>query len=322
MRTPLKTFIGLLCALWLTACADSRQAYLFTYFTGEGDGLRLAYSYDGKRWTPLTEDTVLLKPSVGADKLMRDPSVARGKDGTFHLVWTSGWHDRFIGYASTRDFVTWSEQRQIPVMEHQPGTRNCWAPELFYDERQDLFYIFWASTVPGQHSYVPTSDEETGWNHRIYFTTTRDFETFAPVEMMLNTDFSAIDAAIVEDRAHSRYLMVVKNENSAPAEKNIRVTRTDDLRRGFPTTVSAPITGDYWAEGPAPLFVGDTLYVYFDMYTQGRYGAVRSLDYGDTWQDVSDSVSFPLRMRHGTAIAVPHQFVEQLKEQLGKQHRD
>ena len=71
------------------------------------------------------------------------------------------------------------------------------------------------------------------------------------------------------------------------------MTRTKDLAKGFPAKVSVPITGKYWAEGPAPLFVGDALYVYFDKYRDHRYGAVRSLDHGETWEDVSDQVSFP-----------------------------
>lgn len=90
------------------------------------------------------------------------------------------------------------------------------------------------------------------------------------------------------------------------------MTRTKKIEKGFPTKVSAPITGKYWAEGPAPLFVGDTLYVYFDKYRDHRYGAVRSLDYGETWEDVSDQVFFPRGIRHGTAFAVDASIVESL----------
>ena len=39
-------------------------------------------------------------------------------------------------------------------------------------------------------------------------------------------------------------------------------------------------------------------------YRDHRYGAVRSLDHGETWEDVSDQVSFPKGIRHGTAFAV------------------
>lgn len=130
--------------------------------------------------------------------------------------------------------------------------------------------------------------------------------------MFFNPDFSVIDAAIVKDPTQGDLIMVVKNENSNPPEKNLRVTRTKNIAKGFPTKVSAPITGKYWAEGPAPLFVGDALYVYFDKYRDHRYGAVRSLDHGETWEDVSDQVSFPKGIRHGTAFAVDASVVESL----------
>ena len=124
-----------------------------------------------------------------------------------------------------------------------------------------------------------------------------------------------IDAAIVKDGRD--YIMVVKNENSAPAEKNLRITRTQDLRKGFPTEVSPSISGDFWAEGPAPLFVGDTLYVYFDKYRNGCYGAVCSTDHGQTWTDVSDEMTFPKGIRHGTAFKVSECVLDNLKRVLG-----
>ena len=288
-------------------------AYLFSYFINDSkDGLHLAYSYDGLNWTPLNGGRSFLAPSVGKDKLMRDPSICQAPDGTFHMVWTSSWTDRIIGYASSRDLIHWSEQQAIPVMMHEPEAHNCWAPELFYDEPSETYYIFWATTIPGRHKEVPTSESEKGLNHRMYYVTTKDFRTFSKTKMFFNPDFSVIDAAIVKDPTQGDLIMVVKNENSNPPEKNLRVTRTKSIAKGFPTKVSAPITGKYWAEGPAPLFVGDALYVYFDKYRDHRYGAVRSLDHGETWEDVSDQVSFPKRIRHGTAFAVDASVVESL----------
>ena len=288
-------------------------AYLFSYFINDSkDGLHLAYSYDGLNWTPLNGGRSFLAPSVGKDKLMRDPSICQAPDGTFHMVWTSSWTDRIIGYASSRDLIHWSEQQAIPVMMHEPEAHNCWAPELFYDEPSETYYIFWATTIPGRHKEVPTSESEKGLNHRMYYVTTKDFRTFSKTKMFFNPDFSVIDAAIVKDPTQGDLIMVVKNENSNPPEKNLRVTRTKNIAKGFPTKVSAPITGKYWAEGPAPLFVGDALYVYFDKYRDHRYGAVRSLDHGETWEDVSDQVSFPKGIRHGTAFAVDASVVESL----------
>lgn len=126
--------------------------YLFTYFTRNGeDGLHLAWSEDGYKWEALDEGRSYLAPKIGhKEKLMRDPCIAQGPDGTWHLVWTSGWNENHIGYASTRDFVHWSEQRELPVMAHEPGARNSWAPEIVYDAKGRQFVIFWASTIPGR----------------------------------------------------------------------------------------------------------------------------------------------------------------------------
>nr|WP_290100114.1 glycoside hydrolase family 43 protein [uncultured Muribaculum sp.] len=300
------------CAVTSSVLADN--VYLFSYFKGNGeDGLHLAYSHDGLKWQALKNDKSFLTPNIGKDKLMRDPSICQGPDGTYHMVWTSGWWDRIIGYASSKDLVNWSEQKAIPVMEHEPEAKNSWAPELFYDDATRTYYILWATTIPGRYSEVATSKSENGLNHRIYYVTTKDFNTFSDTKIFFNPDFCAIDAAIMK-QADGQYMMAVKNENLAPAEKNIRITRTTSLNSGFPTRVSEPITGDYWAEGPSPLQIDDYTYIYFDKYTQHKYGAVRSKD-GQNWEDVSEMTEFPQGTRHGTAFTVPEHVLQLLLKQ-------
>ena len=77
------------------------ESFLFTSFRGNGeDGLHLAWSTNGYYWQALQADRSFLKPEVGAYRIMRDPCLAEGPDGTFHLVWTSGWtadQGRIIG---------------------------------------------------------------------------------------------------------------------------------------------------------------------------------------------------------------------------------
>nr|WP_280765979.1 glycoside hydrolase family 43 protein [Parabacteroides sp. PFB2-10] len=306
-------FIGIFLLL-LSACGGNKPAveeevYLFSYFKGNGeDGLHLAYSEDGLIWRTLKNDASFLTPMVGKDKLMRDPSIVQDDEGVFHMVWTSGWWDQGIGYASSEDLVNWSEQRNIPVMESFEGTRNSWAPELYYDKADKTFYIFWSSTVPGMFPEIATSDSEKGLNHRQFYVMTKDFQTFSETKVFFNPDFSVIDGAILEKGG--TYYLFVKNENSNPPEKNIRVT-TNRKPYDFPTAVSDPITGDYWAEGASPLQVGDYIYVYFDKYTQRKYGAVRSQD-GVAWEDVSDQIVFPEGTRHGTAFAVKKRVLDSL----------
>lgn len=290
--------------------SSQHEMYLFSYFHGNGDGLHLAYSTDGKVWETLRDDTVWLRPTVGRDKLMRDPSIVQDEEGTFHMVWTTGWWDQGIGYASSKDLIHWSEQKNIPVMESFEGTRNTWAPEIFYDKADKNFYIFWASTVPHALSDLVDSEPAPGMYHHQFYVTTKDFDTFSETKLYFKPDFSVIDGSILQQG--DTYYLFVKNENESPAEKNIRVT-TNTKPYDFPVEVSAPITGDYWAEGPAPLQVGDYVYVYFDKYTQGKYGAIRSLDM-KTWEDVSDSITFPKGVRHGTAFKVDASVVENLKK--------
>lgn len=291
---------------------QDKEVFLFSYFIGDSkDGLHLAYSFDGLSWEALKDGKSFLKPEVGEDKLMRDPSVCRGPDGMFHMVWTSSWTDRIIGYASSPDLINWSEQQAIPVMMHEPEAKNSWAPELFYNDRDGLFYIFWATTIPGRHSPIQYSEREKDLNHRQYYVTTKDFKTFSDTRLFFNPDFSVIDGAVLKWK--DEFLLFVKNENPNPAEKNIRLTRSRTMGEDFPIEVSEPITGDYWAEGPAPLIVGEYIYVYFDKYRNHKYGAVRSLD-AINWEDVSDQVVFPRGIRHGTAFPVSKAVWKKLME--------
>ncbi len=71
--------------------ADSKSVWLFTSFRVNGeDGLHLAYSRDGYKWTALKNDQSFLAPAIG-NKLMRDPCIVQAPDGMFHMVWTTGW---------------------------------------------------------------------------------------------------------------------------------------------------------------------------------------------------------------------------------------
>lgn len=278
------------------------KVFIFSYFTDNGqDGLHLASSKDGLKWEPLNSGKSLVAPTVGKDKLLRDPFIIQAKNGVFHMVWTSSWKDRQIGYASSKDLINWSEQKAIPVMAHEPTAKNCWAPEIVYDPENKDYIIFWATTIPGRQTEVPTTDSEKGYNHRIYCTTTVDFQNFTPTRLFFNPEFSVIDATILP-KDHTFY-MFLKNENSNPPEKNIRMTQSKKAAGPYPVQVSSPITGEYWAEGPTAFEVGEYVYVYFDKYRDHKYGAVRSKNMKD-WEEVSDKVSFPNNARHGTAFKV------------------
>ena len=74
------------------------NSYLFAYFLHNGE--------DGLKWQVLNGGKSRLKPMGGKSKLMRDPCITTGPDGTFHMVWTDSWNSRTIGYASSKDLLT------------------------------------------------------------------------------------------------------------------------------------------------------------------------------------------------------------------------
>ena len=291
--------------------------YVFAYFTRNGeDGLHLAASRDGLKWDRLNGGKSYLAPAVGRAKLMRDPCIVRGPDGVFHMVWTSGWHENNIGYASTRDFVAWSTQREIPVMAHEPSVRNCWAPEIAFDERSGEFVIFWASTIPGR---FPETDgaSENRLNHRIYCTTTSDFQTFSPTRLFYDPGFSVIDATFLRDGAKTWF--IVKDETRNPPRKHLRIAEAREGGVMGPFgELGRPFTPKgLWVEGPTAIKIGDEYLLYYDAYQTGHYGAMRSRDLVD-WEDVTSRLTMPdertpLRMRHGTVIEIPAELASTLR---------
>lgn len=289
--------------------ASPASAYLLTYFTGNGaDGLHLAASRDGLTWEALGGGKSYLTPTIGKAKLMRDPCVARGPDGVYHLVWTSGWHENNIGYATTRDFITWTESRELPVMAHEPAVRNTWAPEVMWDKQREQFLLFWASTVPGRFKETAGASEDA-LNHRMYATTTKDWQTFTPTRVFYDPGFSVIDATIVP--VDGGYRLIVKDETITPVKKHLRVAAGTDMEGPW-SELSAPFTPD-WVEGPTAFKVGADHLVLYDVYRDKKYGALRTRDF-TTWEDVTSQLSLPDGVRHGTVIAVPAELIARLQE--------
>ena len=120
------------------------EVILFPYFKDPGtQGVFLMASRDGLTFEHLNGGRPIF---TVPESVTRDPSIVRGPDDLFHMVWTSG--AKSIGYANSPDLVSWSEPRTIPVWEPDDNVINTWAPELFYDDVEEEFLIVWASTGP------------------------------------------------------------------------------------------------------------------------------------------------------------------------------
>lgn len=298
--------VALMVILGLGSCKAQEDYYIFTSFREPADeGLYLAYSEDGYRWESLGGP--FLPPVAGKSKIMRDPSIAKGPDGTYHMVWTTDWKGgNGFGYASTRDFIHWSEQEFIPVMEHEPEVVNVWAPEIFYDDTTDQFIIIWASTIP--HRFEKGEEEEQN-NHRMYSTSTRDFKEFSPSQLFLEPGFSVIDAVIVK-RGVEDYVLVLK-DNTRP-NRNLKVAFGKSPLG--PWENISPAFSDFLTEGPTVLSIDDKWLIFYDSYGAKTYEAVSTLDFQDFHQ-INEQISLPEGHKHGTVAKVSPALLRSLKSQ-------
>ena len=322
-RITILLFILFICGGLMQA---KKKAYIFTSFREPSvSGLQYLYSYDGLHWDSIPG--VFMKPAIGNERpyidrftgkevsptfcgthVLRDPSVVKGPDGTFHLVWTTAWSgSRGFGYASSKDLIHWSEQREIPVMADS-CTNNVWAPELFYDEDSQYYYIVWSS---GIHPDRYTDEDRRGANacHRPYFTKTKDFKTFTPARQFYDCGFNSIDGFIVK-RAKDDYVFVLK-DNRKPGFSDLFCVFSNSVegRYSSPTGKFAP----NYSEGPCVLKLGDEWIIYFDQYKPSqRYCAFSTRDF-KTFTEINDRISVPVGHKHGTIVEVTR---KQLKKIL------
>lgn len=293
---------------------SGRESLVFTSFSaGEERSLFLLYSRNGYAWERIGVAFTL--PEIG----FRDPAIARGPDGVYHVVWTSS-RPASIAYSSSRDLIQWSHPRALPVMQSEPDCRNAWAPELFFDELAGEWLIIWSSTVSGR---FPETIGGDGWNNRLYYCTTKDFQKLSPPQLFFDPGYACIDGAIL--KRGLRYYLVYKNESVIPA------SHRQDEKSGEP---AAPLYHDYieiavsdsprgpWTgisrpldiqsvEAPAPIEIDGRVFVYYDLWSRGKYGGMVSDDMID-WQDKTTAMTFPENHRHGTPIHVPTETLERL----------
>jgi hypothetical protein len=272
--------------------------FLISYFMTDDESMFLASSHDGVAFRPLNEGKPVLRGEVGTATL-RDPFIGLGRDGLFHLVATDGWRSTSIVHASSTTLLDWSPQRLVPVMADVPGARNAWAPEFFTDPATNLIHLIWSSLVDVDVDIVTTEAHE----HRIWGTTTVDFDSFEPARLFFDPGHAVIDATV--QVASGGFLMAFKDERGInhvqTAHKNISITTfiapgaaafAKPVRTPAPPPVEAP-----------SLFRRDQEWILlYDRFLEGSYGALSTSDLS-TWEPAS--IWLPPGMRHASVLHVP-----------------
>lgn len=302
---------------------SANEVFLLPYFLGNGEtGVYFAFSNDGLKFDWLGDGKVVVPAQPwGDESLTRDPSIIY-HDGTFHMIWTTSWNSRSIGYASSKDLVQWNKPTKIDIWGDFNEVRNTWAPELHWDPEKKEFLMLWSSTTLAELNDGDESGDPHGYDHRTYASRTRNFKTFSKPALFFspqNPEYSVIDPFIAHDDrgtrniADDRWVMVIKNELGPDrGGKNLRLTFSRHMQGPYDTRLGPPIVGagtrivDQMGEGPS-LFQRDKLwFLYWDAPgSQFSYCLATSPDL-KTWTNRSAEMSLPAKqMRHGTVLVVP-----------------
>jgi hypothetical protein len=274
-------------------------AWLFAYFKEPGsDGIYLALSRDGYHYTPLNDGQPWVAPTHPGE-IMRDVYLTRGPDNRFHMVWTWNWRGNSLGYASSPDLLTWSEQKQIPIMQDFPQTNNVWAPEIYYDAAHSQWLILWSSSM---------KDSSAG--NRIWFSFTPEFNTFSKPAVFFDPGYVVIDATIFHNDG-GPYRLIFKDQTLDPLTYQQRVA-TGPTLEGPWGNISGPIN-ESWSEGPSAIQVGDRSIVFYDHYRapRARYEAVATTDWKH-WEDITAQISLPAHCKHGSFLKITDEEAERM----------
>ena len=301
-------------------------AFVFPYFQSNGEsGIFLAISHDGMAFDGVNGNAPIIPaPDWPGENLTRDPSILY-RDGVFHMVWTTGWWTRSIGYASSTDLVNWSRPRRIEIWAGadesvRSGVKNTWAPELHWDPQKREFFILFSSTLESELFDGDRSADAHDLDHRIYVTRTRDFEQFTRPELFFSPspEHGVIDAQVAPDEggtpadaADDRWVMVIKNEMPPEAAgKNLRLAFAEHGQGPYSPVLGPPIVGEgtdivpRMAEGPSLLRVDGLWWLYWD--APGHSYCLATSPDLKRWTNRTAEVRMPVEHpRHGSVLRVP-----------------
>lgn len=295
--------------------AKESAAYLIAYFrsgpmqTDKSEKLHYAYSRDGLHWYELNQNHAVWSPSIG-EGILRDPFINKGKDGFWHMVFTIRPKGKLLGYAKSKDLITWEDEKAIEVMADYDQVQNSWAPEFNYDPEKEDYILYWASSVGDDMSH-----------NKHYYCRTSDWDTFSETKLFFDPGFQTIDASI--EQWNGINYMFVKDESavydpkkrSQPIANKLAVS--SDLSGPY-EVISDFITPDY-TEGPEILKIRNEQkwYLIYDYWKYGRFGIKESTNLVD-WSDELDreQCRFPHQVRHATVFSLEEDELFQLMNQF------
>lgn len=271
--------------------------YIFSYFKTGAEELFLATSNDGFNWEDFNKGEPVFSSSVGT-KTIRDPFIIQDRQGMFNLLWTNGWNSQSIGYARSENLVDWRDERLLPVMEGVPLTKNCWAPEAYFDVDEQQYRLIWSSTVG-----------EKDRDHRIWSVATSDFIHYSEPELFFDPGYNVIDSTVIttDEQKHYMFFKDERGLNDPGTEfKAIRSCQFSTINGNRIFHETSDLLTSELTEGPTVFSVQnednhERWMMFVDPFRKPGYEIVESIDLKH-WTDISSSVKLPAGPRHGSVI--------------------
>jgi hypothetical protein len=300
--------------------AEDPFGYLMVHFVEDPNGyqekiyLSLSKGEDPTRWYRLNGGAAILTSDKGTTGV-RDPYLFRSPEGDkFSIVATdlrifggdnAGWDvwsrkgSRSLLVWESTDLVTWSDSRLVQVAP--PTAGMAWAPEVIYDDSTGEYVVFWASKL-----YPETDPNHTASSYaRILYAKTRDFVTFTPAQVLIDTGGETIDTSMIR---HAGKIYRFSKDNSLG--RGIYGEVGSGILAGDFRTVQTNIGQAAYGSVEGPLVFKDNYadkwYLYVDRYgtVQGYRPMVTTDPAAGNWAPLGGTFELPSETKHGAVIAL------------------
>ncbi len=304
------------------------QNYLFVHFketrSPEGEQVYFGISRDGFNWELCNDGNPVLWSYLG-EKGVRDMTIARTQDNKFVIFATDlslAYSMRFKYHNSwgevsrngshalmmwkSDDLIHWEDERAIELGDETFGCH--WAPDIIFDSKSGDYILHWSS---------PTA--ETDYQSAIYYSRTKDFETFSKPAILYRSENPNIDSAMYEqDGKFYLFVKQMKNPTVVRLLVSDNVTGPFTIVNEFDECMRGVI--DHTYEAPTAFKASNGQWVlmldFFGTRNAWEQGYVPFVS-----DDISSGIfkrsdakfSFPYGYKHGTVLTITPQEYERLK---------
>ena len=306
------------------------MAYLFIHFrektSPDGEQVYFGLSKDGFIWEEVNHGQPVLWAYYG-DKGVRDFTIIKcNETGKYYILATDlslsygmrnqyhhSWEEigrkgsKYFSLWESTDLVSWSEQRLVKFGDDDFGC--LWAPDIIFDRKQGDYVIHWSSSHR-RNDYG---------NKAIYYSRTKDFETFSKPEILYQKDDSGvIDSAMYEE--NGKYYLFVKSEGNPERIillESESVTGPFERIRAFDESMTVIQAGLY--EAPTAVRVeGGKWCLFLDYYGvpgagQGYIPFVADSLASGRFVRSDKDFRFPYGYKHGTIIKISQEEYERIR---------